>query len=75
MSNPQCPTCDIETVPQERKEKVKYKSVRMAINTPIFVCHQCKEEFISEEEQTKYDARVKNFRAKVNIADKKVSIH
>jgi YgiT-type zinc finger domain-containing protein len=75
MKNPKCPDCEIETHSRERKEKVKYKSVKMAINTPIFVCHQCREEFISEEDQRNYDARIKNFRAKVNIADKKVSIH
>ena len=73
--SPDCPECEIPTIAQERKEKVKHKSVKMAINISTFVCHQCKEEFVSEEEQAKYDARVSNFHAKVNIANKKVSIH
>jgi len=75
MSNPECPECKTPTISQERKEKVKYKSVKMAININTFVCHQCKTQYVSEDEQSKYDARIKNFHAKVNIQDKKVSTH
>jgi len=75
MTIPNCPECDIQTVPQERKQKVKYKSVKMAINIKVFMCPECEEVFVSDEEQDKYDARVKNFRAKMEIYDKKVSNH
>ena len=75
MSNPNCPTCEVETLTKERKEKVKYKSVKMAININTFVCPECEEVFVSEEEQAKYDARVKNFNAKMDIQDKKASAH
>ena len=73
--NPNCPECDIQTISKERKEKVKYKSVKMAININTFVCPKCKDVFVSEEEQSKYDARVSNFNAKMNIQDKKVNTH
>lgn len=75
MNNPDCPECEVETIQAVRKEKVKSGNVKMAINTNVFICNQCNSEFVSEEESAKYDARVKNFHAKVNIADNKVSIH
>ncbi len=75
MPNPNCPTCEVETLSKERKEKAKYKSVKMAININTFVCPECDEVFVSEEEQAKYDARVKNFSAKMDIQDKKVNAH
>ena len=75
MNNPNCPECEIETLAKQRKEKVKYKSVKMAINIDTFVCPKCDEVFVSEEEQAKYDARVKNFSAKMDIQDKKVNAH
>ena len=75
MSNPNCPVCEVPTLAKERKEKVKYKSVKMAININTFVCPECDEVFVSEEEQSNYDARLSNFNAKMDIEDKKVNTH
>lgn len=72
---PNCPVCEIPVIAETRKEKLKRGSVKMAVNTEIFKCQKCNEEFVSEDEQRKYDMRVKNFHAKLAIQDKKVSTH
>lgn len=74
MSNPNCPECNIETTPEIRKEKYKSDTgVKMAVNLTIFVCGNCKEEFMDEEAQRIYQARCENYVQKVE--NKKVNTH
>lgn len=75
MSELECPDCKGPIEMETRKEKVKSGKVKMAINIDVFSCTECEKIFVSEEEQRKYDMRVKNFHAKVKIQDDKVSTH
>jgi len=71
-----CPNCNKELTQEIRKEK--YKSpvgVKMAVNLTIFVCKDCKEEFMDEEEQRIYQEKCKNYVQKVENKINKVSNH
>jgi len=71
----ECPNCQTELEAQLRKEKYKFKGVKLAVNLNVFICNTCQEEFIDEEEQRIYQEKCRNFVQKVENSIKKVSVH
>ena len=61
-----CPNCDKELKIEVRKEKYKSTTgIKLAVNLRVWVCNDCKEEFMDEEEQRIYQKRCKHFVNKV----------
>lgn len=61
-----CPKCEAELEAKVRKEKYKSETGhKLAVNLTIYVCNDCEEEFIDEEDQRIYQERCKNYAQKV----------